>query len=170
MCRILDRKYEKADLNKVMDEQCQHLTSTERYRLLHILRKFKDMFDGTLGTWNTTPVDLGLKDDAKPVCSRHYPVPRVHEEMLIKEFKRILSLGVPEDANDPEWVAPSFVQPKAKTNPVRFFSDFQNLNRQLKRKSQPMPKIREILRNLEGFKYAMSLELNMGYYHIRLSK
>ena len=33
------------------------------------------MFDGTLGTWNTTPVDLGLKDDAKPVLSLTYPVP-----------------------------------------------------------------------------------------------
>ena len=32
----------------------------------------------------------------------------------------------------------------------------------------PMPKISETLLNLEGFKYAMSLDLNMGYYHIRL--
>ena len=31
-----------------------------------------------------------------------------------------------------------------------------------------MPKIREILLNLEGFQYATSLDLNMGYYHIRL--
>ena len=28
MRRILDVKYEKADLNKVMNEQCQHLTDT----------------------------------------------------------------------------------------------------------------------------------------------
>ena len=33
-----------------------------------------------------------------------------------------------------------------------------------------MPKIREIILNLEGFQYAMSLDLNMGYYRIRLSK
>ena len=33
-----------------------------------------------------------------------------------------------------------------------------------------MPKIREIILNLEGFQYTMSLDLNMGYYHIRLSK
>ena len=32
-----------------------------------------------------------------------------------------------------------------------------------------MPKIREILLNLEGFQYAMSLDLNVGYYNIRLS-
>ena len=33
-----------------------------------------------------------------------------------------------------------------------------------------MTKIREILLNLEGFQYAMSLDLNVGYYYIRLSK
>ena len=33
-----------------------------------------------------------------------------------------------------------------------------------------MPKIRGMILNLEGFQYAISLELNMGYYHIFLSK
>ena len=33
-----------------------------------------------------------------------------------------------------------------------------------------MPKIQEMLLKLEYFQYATSLDLNMGYYHIRLSK
>ena len=33
-----------------------------------------------------------------------------------------------------------------------------------------MPKINEMLLKLEGFHYAMSIDLNMGYYHIRLRK
>ena len=33
-----------------------------------------------------------------------------------------------------------------------------------------MPKIREIILNLEDFKYIKSLESNMGYNHIRLRK
>ena len=31
-----------------------------------------------------------------------------------------------------------------------------------------MPKINEMLLKLEGFKYDVSLDLNMGYYHIKL--
>ena len=51
-----------------MIKQCQkELTATERHRIIHLLKKFEDMFDGMLGTWNTTPVDLELKDNAKPV-------------------------------------------------------------------------------------------------------
>ena len=33
-----------------------------------------------------------------------------------------------------------------------------------------MPKINEILLKLEGVQYAASLDLNLGYYHIRTSK
>ena len=68
MRRILDAKYENTDLNKDITEQCQHLTATERHRLLHLLKKFEDIFNGTLGTWKTTPVYLELKDEEKPVC------------------------------------------------------------------------------------------------------
>ena len=69
MCRILDAKCEKEDLNKVMNKQCQHLNTKERKRLINLLRKFEDMFDSTLGMWKTTIVELELKDDSKPVCS-----------------------------------------------------------------------------------------------------
>ena len=55
---IMDDKYEKSNLDEVMNKQFQHLNTKERYKLLNILNKFKDLFDGTLGTWNTTPVYL----------------------------------------------------------------------------------------------------------------
>ena len=51
-----------------MAKQCQHLNDGEHYRLLNILKKFEDLFDGTLGMWNNTPIYLELTDDVKPVC------------------------------------------------------------------------------------------------------
>ena len=45
------------------------------------------MFDGTLGTCKTTPVDLELKDDVKHVCSRTYPVLKLHETMFKMKSK-----------------------------------------------------------------------------------
>ena len=85
--RILDEKYKTADLNKLMTEQCQHLTATESHILLNPLNNFKDLFGGTLSMWKTTPVYLGLKDGAKPVCSRSYPVPKLHEAMFKSKSK-----------------------------------------------------------------------------------
>ena len=103
------------------------------------------------------------------MCSRHYPVPRVNEAIFRKEVERLVELGVLDEENEYKRGAPSFAQSKPKIDRVRFLSDFRNLNMQLKRNPYPMPKIRKILSNLKGFKYATPLDLNMGYYHIRLS-
>ena len=67
-----------------MEEQCQHLSPNKLEIILHILKTFYSLFDGTLGTWKTPPVNLDLKDDATPMCSRPYPVPRLHRAMFRK--------------------------------------------------------------------------------------
>ena len=52
---------------------------------------------------------------------------------------------------------------------MRFTLDFRRLNQKIKRKPYPLPRISDTFQELEGFRYASSLDLNMGYYHIRLS-
>ncbi len=47
-------------------------------------------------------------------------------------------------------------------------SDFRELNKRIIRKPYPIPKISMILQELEGFPYAIALDLNMGYYTARL--
>ncbi len=51
---------------------------------------------------------------------------------------------------------------------VHTISDFRELNKRIVRKPYPIPKISTILQELEGFTYATALDLNMGYYTIRL--
>ena len=79
-----------------------------------------------------------------------------------------MKIGVLKKVNHSEWGAPSFIIPK-KDGRVRFISDFRELNKRIKRKPYPIPHIQEMPLNLEGFQYATSLDLNMGYYHIELS-
>ena len=45
-----------------------------------------------------------------------------------------------------------------------------NLNKKLKQKLYPVPEINETLFKVGGFHYATPLDLNMVYYHIRISK
>ena len=106
----------------------------------------------------------------KLIYLRPYPVPKVHEDIFKKEVERSVLLGVLEIANDPEWRAPSFSQPKPKSNRVRILSDFINLNKLSYCKPYTMPNINEMLLKLEGFQFAMSLDLNMRYYYIQISK
>ena len=69
-------------------------------------------------------VNLDLKDDATPMCSRPYPVTRVHEAMFRKEVKRLVKPAIQKETNGSYWGAPNFYQPKPKTNNVIFLSDF----------------------------------------------
>ena len=63
--------------------------------------------------------------------------------------------------------APSFIQPK-KNNTDRFLTDFREVNKRLVRKPFLLPQILVVLRELEGFTFDTALDLNMGYYTIRL--
>jgi hypothetical protein len=74
-----------------------------------------------------------------------------------------------ERVQQSEWGSLTFIVPK-KDNKVRFVSDFQRLNQKIKRKPYPLPRISDTLQQLEGFQYATSLDMNMGYYHICLSE
>jgi len=76
-------------------------------------------------------------------------------------------MGVLKKANRSEWAAPTFIIPK-KDGSVRFISDFRELNKRTLRKPCPIPNVQAMMLNLEGFQWATSLDLNMGYCHIRL--
>ena len=52
----------------------------------------------------------------------------------------------------------------------RFLSDFRKLNKLIIRKPYPIPIIMDLMQTLEGFRYATNLDLNMGYYTIRLDR
>ena len=115
--RILDADYKKADLQQVVQDQAGHLSQTQQQALLALLKKYEYLFDGTLGTWQTQPVDIKVRKDATPVYSKPFPIPRSQEDTLKREVKRLVKLGVLRKINRSEWSSPSFIIPK-KNNQV----------------------------------------------------
>ena len=164
--RILDSNYAKANLDEVA-EAATNLTEAERSMLLDLLKEFEDLFDGTLGQWNTAPVEIELKPDVKPVSARWYPVPHINKETFRKELMRLVEIGVLDPVQESEYGTPVFIIPK-KEGTVRFITDFRQVNSQIVRKPYPIPRIADTLQQMEGFTYATALDLNMGYYTIRL--
>ncbi len=132
-----------------------------------MLLKFELLFDGTLGDWKLPPVSFELKEGMKPYHGRLYPIPQKHKAVLMKEIKWLCDIGVLEWQPSLRWALPIFIIPK-KDSTVCIISDFRELNKCIVRKPQPIPKISTILQELEGFTYATALDLNMGYYTIRL--
>ena len=163
---ILDAKYEPANLREVADE-AEHLPQDERDKLHELLKRYEDLFDGTLGHWNDVEYKIDLKPDVEPYHARSYPIPHKYVETLKMEVERLCEIGVLKKVNRSEWAAPTFIVPK-KDGSVRFISDFRELNKRIRRRPYPIPKIQDMLLKLEGFQFATSLDLNMGYYHIEL--
>ncbi len=165
--QILDAKYSKADLQSVVRDNYKHLKVYQQKKLLQLLKKYESLFDGTLGDWKTKPVSFQLKEGASPYHSQAFPVPKIQKDTLIKEVDRLVKLGVLERQPASKWASPSFIMPN-KNRTVCFLSNFWEVNKRLIRKPFPIPKISTVLQELEGFTFVTALDLNMGYYTIRL--
>ena len=164
--QILDAKYEKADLRQVVDS-CTNLKTKHKRMLYKLLKKYEALFDGTLGDWKHSAVSIKLKPGATPYHSKPYGVPHINEAPLRREVDRLCQIGVLKKQNESEWAAGAFIIPKTNGT-VRFISDFRELNKRIVRKPFPIPKIQDLLQKLQGFRFATSLDLNMGYFTIRL--
>ncbi len=103
----------------------------------------------------------------KPYHGRPYPIPHKHKAVLMKEIYWLCNIGVVVGQSSSRWVLLTFIIPK-KSSTVHTISDFRELNKLIVRKPCPIPKISTILQELDGFTYATALDLNMGYYTIRL--
>ena len=120
------------------------------------------MLDGTLGDWRTTSVGSKLKSRAKAHHGRAFPIPHIHLQVLKREVKRLVELGLLIKQPDLEWGSPTFIIPK-KNKQVRFLTDFR-VNKLSIRTPYPIPKISSVLQEMTDFMYTTSLDLFMGYY------
>ena len=58
---IVDAKYEKANLAQVVHDMCSHLSDSQQAKILDLLEKYEELFDGTLGNFHTVHVGFKLK-------------------------------------------------------------------------------------------------------------
>jgi hypothetical protein len=110
--QILEAKYQKADLQSIVRDNCKHLSTNQQKKLLQLLKKYELLFDSTLGDWKTKPVSFQLKEVVSPYHSRAFPVQKIHKDTIMKEVERLCKLGVLERQPESEWALPSFIIPK----------------------------------------------------------
>ncbi len=94
--QILDAKYNKADLQSIVRDNCNHLSTDQQKKLLQLLMKYETHFDGTLDDWKTKPVSFQLKEGVSPYHGHAFPVLTIHKGTIIKEVERLCKLGVLE--------------------------------------------------------------------------
>jgi hypothetical protein len=164
--------YEKPDLTVVVAKNV-YLNDNQRSQLLAVLQKNEHIFMGIRGTYAGSPVDIKLKPNTIPVWNQPYPIPLSQREAVENEVKRQCQVGAlrrlsPEEIEGIDWCFPAFGVPK-KNGKICFVINFQSVNNQLEQREYPLTPAEEIFHSIGGFTWATSLNLNMGYLHIRLS-
>ena len=127
------------------------------------------MFQGLRGNWRGNPIKLELIPGANPHVARPYHTPHAYRKLVKKEIDRLVEIGLLTKVEASEWASPSFAIPK-KDDRIRFVTDFRILNSMLVRRPFPLPLIHEVIQNLGKFEFATCLDLNMGYYSMKLDE
>ena len=70
----------------MLAERSTHLDPLERNELYTLLKNYKSLFEGNLGTWHGKTYDIKLKTDAEPYHGRPFPVLHIHELAFKKEL------------------------------------------------------------------------------------
>jgi hypothetical protein len=127
---ILDAKYDKAKLPAIVKDNCSHLKPSQREKLLSLLFKFEELFDGTLGDWNRPPDSIKMKEGAKPYHGRPHPIAQIHKATLMKEINRLEGIGVLKRQSSSQCASPTFIIPK-KDMTVCTVTNFRELNKRI---------------------------------------
>ena len=68
-----------------------------------------------------------------------------------------------------EWSSPTFVVPK-KDKRIRVVSDFREVNKLIRRKPYPMPKIHESIQKRSEYTHFTKMDLSMQFYCFELEE
>ena len=92
-----------------------------------------------------------------------YAVPYAHLKVFKEELNPLVAIGVLSHTGASDWAAGTFIIPK-KDNRVRWISDFRALNKAIRRKKYPLPRIQDILNRRSVYKFFTKINISMQYY------
>jgi hypothetical protein len=117
-------------------EQQTNLSTSQRQELAKLLVRFPMLLSGKLGCFPNKQVHLELQKDALVVCTQY---PNIMSKSSKASFNISVTLECSTDRS--KWLSPSCIT--SKKHRVRCISNFQELNKLIKRQIYNLPKIQD---------------------------
>ena len=105
-----------------------------------LLEEFSDVFsDGPVPPMKGAPMDIVLRDGAKPYRSTHVrSIPMAYRDQVKKQLDDMVRDGVIEPVHEPsDWCHPIVVVDKKTSSEKRLTVDLKKLNSQVQRPVHP---------------------------------
>ena len=155
------------DGDDVVPPPGNHLSGTDKQRLLNLIEGYKDVLKKEPG--RTTAATIRIETgSAYPI---HLPAYRVSPYKLLcleEEVKRLLETGLIQPSTSP-WASPVIVVPK-QDETVRLYVNYRKLNSVTVPDPFPMPLAEELIDRLGIAKIVTILDLAKGYYQVPVHK
>lgn len=162
---------EDTGFSKINQLNLNHLNRDENYKLGKLLEDFKDLFykDGDkLTATHEVQHEIPTSID-KPLYSKIYRYPRVHENEIQKQIGEMLSQNIIKEStspyNSPLWIVPKKID-NSGIKKWRLVVDYRKLNEYTKTDKFPIPHMEGILDRLGRAQYFSTLDLAKGFHQI----
>ncbi len=156
-------------LVEMWDRSISDLNEDQQSRFRQLLMKHYDLFAKSKD-------DLGVTDlvehrintgDAQPVRQRARRLPIQQREVEKEQIEDMLKRGIVTESQSP-WASP-VVLVRKKDNTWRWCVDFRAVNLLSIKDSYPLPRIDDSLDRLSGAKWFSTLDLQSGYWQVKMA-
>ena len=171
-----DDEVESSDSNGVNEE-----VKILRERLAHLDNEAQSFINTALMDKSTVtaslddlrPAEVPIKhdfelDNTNPIYHSARRMASLHIAIVRKELDKMMESGIITPSSS-AWSFPIVIVSKKEGNP-RFCVDYRMLNQTMKAERWPLPKIEEILDDLEGSAYFTSLDFFSSYWQTRIAQ
>ena len=142
-----------------------HLSPQQVTELHGLLHEFQDVLQGEPG--NTTTTEHTIKTgSAQPIRLAPYRLPHAYRDAIRKELQEMERAGIIEQSSS-AWAAP-IVPVKKKDGSLRLCVDYRRLNAVSTTDAYPMPRVDDMIDQLGGAHFIITLDLCKGYWQVPL--
>jgi hypothetical protein len=175
-CFSFDKSKNSAERVKLLFSllKFDNLNSDESNSIANIFAKYADIFQlpgDSLNSTNLYEQKIRLKPNTTPVYSKPYRLPQTQKTEINKQIQQMMENYMIEKYQS-EWASPLLLVPKKSDSSGekkwRLVIDYRKVNEVIDNDKFPLPNITEILDSLTGAMYFSTLDLNQGYYQIKL--
>jgi hypothetical protein len=145
-----------------------HVPAGLKARLQDLLGQYKDVFEplNELPPERNVGHAIPLEGEARPPFRRPYRLSKLEMEEVQKQVKELLSKGFIQPSCSP-YGAPVLFAPKPDGT-LRMCIDYRMLNKLTVRDRFPLPRVDDLFDKLHGKTCFSKLDLQAGYYQIRI--